>query len=484
MASPDSVVKPARLPGSFRDPAGHVFVSDGTLYRQIEPAGREAYDRLMQSGLYAALVADGLLVPHDDLGAPLGEPRATLIRPERVPMVSYPYEWCFSQLRDAALTTLRAARMALEFGMTLKDASAYNVQFLRGRPILIDTLSFEPQRDGPWLAYRQFCQHFYAPLLLWTSADPRLARLAQIFIDGVPLSLASTLLPRRSWLRAGALFHVHLHAAAERRLSAKAPAHDGDGRASGTGNSVTRGSATRGNGATAILESLQRAVTATRWDAKSEWSSYYADQPSYAPETFARKLEVVTGWLQQAKPQTVWDIGANTGQFAMVAARQGARTVAFDVDPACVETIYRQVRSEAVEGLLPLVTDLANPSPAIGWANQERQTLEQRGPADLLLALALVHHLAIGTNVPLDAVAEYFARLGRRAIVEFVPKSDPMVQQMLRARDDVFGNYTIEEFERAFSARFTIVERVPLAADIARSAIPAEGRVLYLMSAR
>src|SRR6185436_8425094 len=159
------------------------------------------------------------LIPHEDLGSPLGQPHATLIRPERVPMVSYPYEWCFSQLRDAALAMLAVARTALTFGMALKDASAYNIQFLRGRPILIDTLSFEPYAGGPWAAYRQFCQHFYAPLLLWTATDPRLARLSQVFIDGVPLSLASKLLPRRTWLKPGALFHLHMHAAAERRLS-------------------------------------------------------------------------------------------------------------------------------------------------------------------------------------------------------------------------------------------------------------------------
>jgi hypothetical protein len=460
--SPDSIAA-ARVPGSFRDPAGHVVLSDGTLYRQIEPAGREAYDRLMQSGLYDALVREQLLVPHEDMGSPLGQPLAKLIKPERVPMVSYPYEWCFSQLRDAALLTLHAARVALKFGMSLKDASAFNVQFLRGRPVLIDTLSFEPHNGGPWVAYRQFCQHFYAPLLLWSVVDPRLSRLSQTFIDGVPLSLASTLLPRRSWLRAGPLFHVHLHAAAERRLAARAqqPAQQ---RRSGTGDRVA-----------ALLDSLERAVSATRWTARGEWATYYNEQPSYVPEAFARKTEVVTGWLSRVRPATVWDLGANTGQFAKAAARLGASTVAFDLDPACVETLYREVRAEKMESLLPLVSDLTSPSPAIGWANQERTTLEQRGPAEMILALALVHHLAIGNNVPLSAIAGYFARLGTRAIVEFVPKSDAMVQQMLSARDDVFESYSREQFERAFETHFSIDDRVTLA--------PSD-RVLYLLTAR
>lgn len=459
MPSPDSIGA-VRLPGSFRDPAGHVFVSEGTLYRQVEPAGREAYQRLMQSGLYEALVRDGLLIPHEDLGSPLGQPHATLIRPERVPMVSYPYEWCFSQLRDAALAMLQIARTASKFGMALKDASAYNIQFLRGRPILIDTLSFEPYAGGPWVAYRQFCQHFYAPLLLWSATDPRLGRLSQVFIDGVPLSLASKLLPGRSWMKPGALFHVHMHAAAERKLS---------------GGAGSRGPGPVGPGKTeALLESLERAVSATRWAPTSEWSSYYSDQPSYAPEGFARKLDLVTGWLNRLQPATVWDLGANTGQFSKVAAKQGAQVVALDSDPACVDTLYREARAETLETLLPLVADLTTPSPAIGWANVERQTLEQRGPADLVLALAVVHHLAIGNNVPLTAVADYFARLGRRAIVEFVPKTDPMVQRMMASRADVFERYTAEEFERAFGARFTIEQR---------AVIPASDRLLYLMTA-
>lgn len=453
---------PARLPGSFRDPAGHVFVSGDVVYRRIEPAGRAAYERLMHSGLYDALVDEGLLVPHENLGPQREQSGAwTVIRPEQVPMVSYPYEWCFSQLRDAALLVLRVQRRALDFGLSLKDASAYNVQFLRGRPVFIDTLSFEPHRGGPWMAYRQFCQHFYAPLLLASASDPRLPRLSQIFIDGVPLPLASRLLPRRTWLRPGPLMHVHLHAKAEARLASRTGSAEDDGVANG------------GRSMTPLLESLDRAVAGLRWNARSNWASYYAEQPSYDQDTFETKRTVVAGWLQKIRPGTVWDLGANTGQFSTIAAELGATTTAFDADPACVDLIYRELRSRSEVRLLPLVTDLANPSPAIGWGNAERMTLEQRGPADLVLALALIHHLAIGNNVPFEGVADYIARIARRAIVEFVPASDPMVRQMMARRQDVFSDYTVEHFERAFTRRFTLDGASPLAAS---------GRVLYLMS--
>src|SRR5687768_11107127 len=370
-------MRPMRVPGSFRDPAGHLFVAEGTLYRRIEPAGREAYDRLMQSGLYDALVGDGLMVPHEEVGGSVEQdpphvpqaPGGLVIKPERIPLISYPYEWCFSQLRDAALLTLRVQKTALRFGMSLKDATAYNVQFRRGRPVFIDTLSFEPLAAGPWVAYRQFCQHFYAPLLLWSSSDAQLGRLPQVFLDGVPLPLASSLLPRRSFLRAGPLLHVHLHAKAEKKLAArKRPA---DNRAGS------------GRGMEALIDSLERAVSNTSWNAKSHWSSYYAEQPSYSDEALAAKVTHVTAWLDRARPATVWDLGANTGRFSRIAGQQASLVAALDGDPACVETMYREARAENLEWMLPLVSDLASPSPAIGWANEERLTLEQRGPADM-----------------------------------------------------------------------------------------------------
>ena len=418
----------------------------------------------MHSGLYDSLVRDGLLVRHEDLGPLPDQPGAmTVIRPEQVPMVSYPYEWCFSQLREAALVTLRVQRRALEFGMWLKDASAYNVQFLAGRPVLIDTLSLEPYRPSPWLAYRQFCQHFYAPLLL-AARDLRLARIQQLFVDGVPIGLASGLLPRSSWLRAGPLLHVHLHALGERRWAASNDGADGvDHRSSSP------------RAALALVDSLERAIDGLRWSPKSNWTSDDDEQASYAAESFAHKVNVITHWLERIRPSRLWDLGANTGYFSKLAARQGALTLALDADAACVEALSQETRREPVGELLPLVYDLTNPSPAIGWANEERMTLEERGPADMVVALALVHHVSIGNNVPLTAFADYLVRLGRRAIVEFVPKSDPMAKRMLATREDVFDDYTGDRFEHAFAARFVIDERV---------ALTGSNRVIYLMTVR
>jgi hypothetical protein len=259
--------------------------------------------------------------------------------------------------------------------------------------------------------------------------------------------------------------HVHLHAQAETRLSK---------RGTTTHHPPSTTHQPPPSRLEALVESLEAAVEATRWRPRSNWSAYYDEQPSYDDASLTAKVEQITAWLEAVRPGVVWDLGANTGRFSRLAAGKGARVVAFDVDPACVETMYRQSVAEKLERLLPLVNDLTNPSPAVGWANEERLTLEHRGRADLGLALALVHHLAIANNVPLASIAAYLNRLVRRLIVEFVPKSDAMVQGMLASREDVFEGYTLEGFERAFAGHFTIEQRVPL---------PSSDRVLYLMTA-
>jgi hypothetical protein len=375
-----------------------------------------------------------------------------------VPLVSYPYEWAFSQLRDAALLTLDVAVRALGRGLSLKDASAFNVQFLGCRPVFIDTLSFEAARDGePWVAYRQFCEHFLSPLALMARRDARLAGLWRAQLDGVPLDLASRLLPRSTWLRPGLLTHLHLHARSQARYADR-PA-------------PRRRLAVSRTALLALLDSLRRTVLSLEpRRAPSEWADYERTH-AYADEASRAKEETVAGWLDALRPRQAWDLGANLGRFARLAAARGAYAVAFDADPAVVEAAHVALRAEGRRDVLPLVLDLANPSPGLGWEGRERDSLEARGPADVVLALALVHHLAIGRNVPLPRVARWLARLGRTAIVELVPKDDPQVRRLLRSRRDVFADYTPEAFESAFASVFRLE---------AREALPGSGRVLYL----
>jgi ribosomal protein L11 methylase PrmA len=452
---------------SFRDPAGFVFTREGELYRQVNAVGRADYDLFMTSGLYDHLIQTGDLVPHDEVEAsisPDGKASAVL-RPARVGFISYPYEWCFSQLKAAALLTLRLQKAAVQHGMSLKDATAYNVAFEAGRPVWIDTLSFERLTPGkPWVAYRQFCQFFLAPLAAISFVDVRLLQLLRAHLDGMPLELVSRILPVSTRLRPGILTHVHLQAAAERRVADGAPRM--------ASRQIREVSAT---GSAGILDSLERTVTGLTWrPGKTTWGDYY-DATNYTDAAFVHKREIVTAAIDRVAPRSVWDLGANDGTFSRLASDRGIPTVAFDVDPVAVEKNYRRVVERKETRLLPLLLDLTNPTARAGWAHEERDSFADRGPADLVLALALVHHLAIAHNVPLPRIAEFFARIARALVIEFVPKGDSQLQRMLSTREDIFDQYTQPDFEAAFGRWFTIEQVTPV-----RDA----ERVMYLMRRR
>jgi ribosomal protein L11 methylase PrmA len=456
------------LGASYRDPSGFVYSRDGTLYRQVNRVFQDRFQAFLDSGLYAELEEGRLLVPHRDasLGLAASADAVAVLEPEQVEFVSYPYEWAFGQLKDAALLTLELQERALARGFTLRDASAYNVQFVRGRPLFIDTLSFEPRDEGaPWAGYRQFCEHFLVPLALMSRVDVRTATLLRAHLEGIPLDLGSRLLPRRTWLRAGLLFHVHLHAMAQRRYADR-----------GTGEAAAGGASRRGVSPTAaagLVRSLRAAVESLEWTPSgTEWADY-TDDNNYSAEAARSKRQAVVDFLRGLDARTAWDLGANTGEYSRAAREVVPKVIAFDLDPAAVERNYRRVKAEDEAGILPLLLDLTNPSPALGWAHRERLSLEERGPADVLLALAVVHHLAIGHNLPLERVAGFFARLGRSLVVEFVPKSDSQVRRLLRDRPDIFPDYTREGFEAAFRGWFRIERALPVADS---------ERTLYLMT--
>lgn len=436
---------------SFRDPSGFLFSHDGNLYRQINRVYQQDYDFLLSSGLYEELVASKLLVSHHEVNLiPADRSLAyKIIKPELVSLISYPYEWSFSQLKDAALTTLLIQRVALGYGMSLKDASAYNIQFHQGRPILIDTLSFESHKEGePWTAYRQFCQHFLAPLALMARKDVRLSQLFRIYIDGIPLDIASQLLPLSSKLNFGLLSHIHLHAQAQLRYAGK------DVKSSRQRRRM------RKETLKALVGHLETTVRKLQWaPAGTEWADYY-NITNYSEAAFNHKKGLINEWVIRVSPASVWDLGANNGAFTRLASSRGIPSVAFDIDASAVEQDYCKVKHEKERNLLPLVLDLTNPSPALGWHNRERQSLLERGPVDMIFALALIHHLAISNNVPFERLADFFYEIGNWLVIEFVPKSDSQVIKLLANRTDIFDRYTQDEFERVFGELFTINEKI------------------------
>ena len=254
-----------------------------------------------------------------------------VIKPDQIAFVSYPYEWSFSQLKDAALTTLDIQKKALEFGMSLKDCSVYNIQFIKGKPVFIDTLSFERYREGsPWVAYRQFCQHFLAPLALMSHRDVRLGQLFRSHLDGIPLDLASKLLPRRTRFSFSLLSHIHLHARTQTRYADK--------------QIDTKRPKLSRLGFTGIINSLESGVKRLKWNpGGTEWGDYYQDT-NYSAEAFQHKKQVVAEFLDAIRPGSVWDLGANTGIFSRIASDKGIPTISFDIDPAAVEKNYLECR--------------------------------------------------------------------------------------------------------------------------------------------
>jgi len=450
--------------GSFRDPNGFVFWQDGSLYRQVNTSYEDNYEHLMESGLYEVLVTRGLLVPHEEVNIQFPQPQLAhkVIRPELIPFISYPYEWCFSQLKDAALTTLEIQKACLDFGMSLKDCSAYNVQFRKGKPVLIDTLSFERYHEGqPWVAYRQFCQHFLAPLALMSHKDIRLNQLLRVYIDGIPLDLTSSLLPVHTRLTFSLLSHIHLHARSQKRFAEKTV-------------DMKRYKLSRVS-FLGIVNSLESAIRKQKWQLGSTgWANYYQDT-NYSLDALAHKRQTVAEFIDRIDPSSVWDLGANVGMFSRIASDKGIPTVSFDIDPASVEINYRECVKRKEINILPLVLDLTNPSPGSGWGSEERMSFTERGPVDCVLVLALVHHLAISNNVPFNRMAEFLGSIGRSIVIEFIPKSDSQVQRLLRTREDVFLDYTRQCFESEFEKYFKIESSV---------GIRDSQRILYLMRRR
>jgi ribosomal protein L11 methylase PrmA len=454
------MVKPH--PSSFRDPQGFMFEQDGVLYRQVNESCRTSYERFMESGLYEELVAKQLLIPHVEVDSPVGVAAARpgggaaayrILKPDLVPFISYPYEWSFGQLKKAALTTLRIQRIALRHDMSMRDASAYNVQFIGSRPVFIDTLSFESYVEGrPWVGYRQFCQHFLAPLFLMAGCDPRLSVLSSSWIDGVSLDIARRLAPWRYRWRLGFLTHISMHAKAQEKFRETAARR-------ATSPRLSRASLT------SILDSLRATIERLSWNPeKTQWADYYS-KTNYARSAMDQKKRFVASVVDEIRPAQVFDLGANTGEFSAIAARGGAYVVATDIDHGAVELCFRRASAEKERNILPLVVDLTSPTPAVGWMNVERTSFLDRcsGRAGLFLALALIHHLVIGNNAPLRSVIELLARTGTNGVVEFVEKNDSQVQRLLASREDIFGEYSQTGFENALSGIFRIVRKEPIA---------------------
>lgn len=432
-------------PSSFRDVSGFVYYKNGNINRRIESVYLETYDRLVGSGLYKHLVGRKLLIEHEEIERT--ETYAT-IRPQKLKFISYPYEWCFGQLKEAALLTLEILKVSLDFGMMLKDASAYNVQFNKGKAVFIDTLSFDSYKEGrPWLAYRQFCEHFLAPLVLMAYKDQRLGKLLQTHIDGIPLDLAVKLLPTRARLSPTLQVHIYLHAMAMQKAIHVASSNTGFG-------------LTAFRGLIDNLESYIKGLSLAKHS--SFWKHYYEDMHNYEREGIEAKKTVVSDMIDKVHPNAVWDLGCNTGLFSELAARKSVFVLASDLESVVIESVYQNLKGEGVENILPLVLDMAQPSPGIGWGNVERKSFLSRAKFDLTMMLAVTHHLRITGGIPYIKQAELMKDVTTWLLIEFVPESDTHMRSLLSNREETFIDLHEEKFMQAYLTYFDLADQVQI----------------------
>ncbi len=445
------MTKSGGVSGSFRDPGGFVFERDGRITRVITRHSLDDWNAFAASELFRELERNRLLIgtrPADATSLPAGlEPGAQLVEHDLVPFISYPYEWPFAMLKEAALLHLELLERALARNFILKDATPYNVQFIGSRPVFIDVLSFARYREGePWAGYNQFCKMLLYPLMLQAYKGIPFQSWLRSELEGIdPLTFAR-LLGLRDRLRSGVLTHVQMHAWLQQRLAADPTSVRGQIRQAGLPKSAI---AKNIRGLRRLVERLNAAEDKTVW-AEYEQTTHYSAEARRQKEEFVRAAAAACG------PKLAWDLGANVGRFSRLAAEHAGYVVAMDADAASVDLFYREARRERSEKILPLVMNLANPSPDQGWQGRERRSLPARGTPGLILALALIHHLRISANIPVESFLSWLATLGGTLVIEFVEKEDARVRQLLLNKDDTYDDYTRARFEACLARHFSL----------------------------
>ena len=444
--------------GSFRDPLSRVFVGNGEVVRAFTAIGAKDIEKVwkkpsIQNALASGELIESNLVSPSSVG--LNDPWVSAMTHPLIPFISYPYEWTFSMLKDAAQLQLKLTRQTLADGIGLKDATPYNVQFIGSRPQFIDAGSFEKRRKGdPWYGYRQFCEMYLYPLMMQGYLGVGFQQFLRGSVNGISPDTMRKLLPasiRRP--RKGRLTHVVLHAAAQNRFA------DSD-------NNMKSDAAKAGMNAQvldATLRKLQGIVKKiSLGDKKSTWSEY-SERGHYIESSLDEKQKFVRDAVASAPRKQVWDIGCNDGVFSRIAAAHSDYVVAMDADPLVVDRLYNTLKAEKNEQILPLYVDLTDSGGGVGWRGQERPGVFDRGRPDIVMALAVIHHMAITFHVPLASQLDMFRDLTPELIIEMPHADDPMVRKLLtNKRDGIHDDFTLEEFERLLNERFTVKSKMLL----------------------
>ena len=442
-------------PGSFRDRTARVFYYNGSVFRGLNQHAWHEWERLLSTSFFSRAVAEGKIVATEQAN-PSELPKLAenfgqrVLKHETIPFVSYPYEWPFGMLKDAALLQLELLASSIEEGMILKDSSSFNVQWVGTRPIFIDIPSFKTLSEGePWVGYRQFCQLFLYPLFLQAYKNISFQSWLRGNLDGIEPEQCQRLMSFRDYFRRGIFSHVFLQAKAQSQFAQTNRDIRNDLRKAGFDVRLIK----------ANIKNLQNLVKQLEWkQEQSTWSDYTRNN-SYDSDDSEKKVSFVTSSIGSRDWNFVWDLGCNTGNFSRIAAERARHVIALDADQLAVERFYQTLKSEERSKILPLVCNIADPSPNLGWRGLERKELMKRGKPDLVLCLALIHHLVLTANIPLKEFIEWLSELDSDLIIEFVTKQDPMVRRLLRNKDDIYKDYKQEYFERCLSARFSIVRQ-------------------------
>ncbi len=452
-------------PASFKDPSGFVFKANGKFYRQVNQSYAADYNLLISSGLYEKLVSKKLLIPHTVVNENINQSPdwyKTLL-PEQLPFISYPYEWSFDELKDAALLTLRIQKIAVKQGMILKDATSFNIQFYKGQPVFIDTLSFEKYDETkPWIAYRQFCECFLFPLLIEHYLKIDVQKLLSVYLEGIPAKTTAKLLPFKSRFKLSVWLHVNLQ------------------------NSVSAANSKTGNNRAVtfskekllrLIESLQGTIKDLQVNTsiQSTWNNYY-EETILSQQYLSEKEKIFRSFISDINDGRSMDVGCNDGYFSKILSEKNNNVIAVDFDSQCVNKLYLASKEKSITGILPLCIDLTNPSPALGFNHSERQSFADRALADTVTALALIHHLVLSKNVPFPDVAKMLSDLAKKhLVIEFVPITDEKSQQLIANKTTYHKPYDPEAFETHFSPYFEM-ER--------KETIPGTERILYRFKKR
>ena len=450
---------PRLEPGSFRDREGRIFYHQGRVYRALSQRAFDNWQALQQSRFFQRLMAEGKIVDTRLADVAAAELEAlsphwvAALEHQRIPFVSYPYEWPFSMLRDAALLQLELLDAALDEGFVLKDASAYNSQWQGTRPVFIDVVSIEPWSPGePWVGYLQFCQLFLDPLFLTAYRDLPFQPWLRGAIDGISPEDCDRILGWRSRLRPGVLADVYLQAKLQAKNADSERVRRSDLKKAGFRKEMIAHNVRR----------LRKIVGKLAWRRRSsEWADY-AEEHSYDRENREIKERFVRQAAAQRRWRLAWDLGANTGAFSRLVAEHAEYVVALDVDHLAVDRLYRDLKARGPDNILPLVGNLADLSPALGWRYRERKAITERQRPELVVALALIHHLVITANIPLPELVAWLASLGSHLVIEFITKDDPMVKKLLRNKEDIYHDYEQPVFEGCLGEHFEILRQQPL----------------------